>query len=699
MSVWVVDDSRLIRSMLTTLLNQAGIPEVQSAESGEQLIQALQDAGTRDAVRLILLDMMMPGMDGIETLKHLRAFPELLDIPVIIITGRSEKEDLEAAFQAGASDFLSKPADPVEFVARVRGALRLAELLVQRRSKEKDLKDSHARLELLTFTDALTGVANRRSFDHALKNLWAGPTRTVSLILLDVDHFKRYNDTLGHLEGDACLKRVAAALEDTLKEEATFIPEALLARYGGEEFAVLLPDASMDEAMQLAEHLRQGVLAAGIEHPHSDLHHLVTVSLGVQSLQTGPHTTPALLIEQADQALYQAKLLGRNRVFRADQLKPLAPEPDADTASLHKWRKVLVVDDSAVARAFLRQAFLREGAEVLEAASVPQALEHLPRIGEFDLIMLDMHLHDSSGLEVLTRVRQVNHSVVVVIFSGKHSRAMQEALKLGADAYLSKSDFDLQGKDLSAFLQALQHAREYRLGMLAREVLRQVQTDFFSVFTHDLKNPIAALSLAIDLASETQHMDDLAPLLSGALEAKSMLLEVLSQYQEYMRLETGQLELELAPVSLQSVVETCLADLQKQAEFRGQTLLLDVEPGSQLDSEVLIDATVFGSALHSALISLMKHAPDEGTIRIRLGQQGDQVRLELQEEESRIPPEEIHLLLQNPRMAHKWFGSGVSLPLLRAVLDAHHGRFWAESSQGSSRFVAELPLLSQVDLA
>ncbi|GEM44379.1 response regulator [Deinococcus cellulosilyticus] len=701
MSVWVVDDSRLIRSMLTALLTQAGISGVQTADSGEGLLEALQNPVTRDQVRLILLDLMMPGMDGIQTLKHLRDYPELHDIPVIIITGRDEKEDLEAAFQAGASDFLSKPADPVEFVARVKGALRLSELLVQRRSRERDLKDSHARLELLTYTDALTGIANRRSFDQALQKLWTGPERTVSLILLDVDHFKRYNDTLGHLEGDACLKRVAAALEDTLKEEGIFIPEALLARYGGEEFAVLLPDASLDEAMQLAEHLRLGVLAAAIDHPHSDHHHLVTISLGVQTLRTGPETTPALLIEQADQALYQAKKSGRNQVFRADQLHPMTPEPDGDALSLHRWHKVMVVDDSAVARAFLRQAFQREGAEVVEASSVPQALEHLPQIGEFDLIMLDMHLHDSSGLEVLQKVRQVNQSVVVVIFSGKHSRSMQEALKLGADAYLSKSDFDLQGKDLSAFMQALHHARECRLGVLAREVLKQVQTDFFSVFAHDLKNPIAALGLAIDLAAETQHPDDLAPLLSGALEAKSMLLEVLAQYQEYMRLEAGQLELDLAPVSLQSVVKACLQDLQKQAQFRGQKLIFEkeMEDATPQDSEVLIDARVFGDALHSALISLMKHAPDEGTIRVRLERTAEQVRLVLEEEESRIPADEIQLLLHNPRMAHKWFGSGVSLPLMRAVLAAHHGRLWAESSNGSSRFLAELPLLGQVDLA
>ncbi|GGJ39203.1 response regulator [Deinococcus roseus] len=690
MSVWVVDDSRLIRSMLTALLSQAGIEDVKTAESGEALVEHFQDHHTREAVRLILLDLMMPGMDGIETLRHLRAFPELQDIPIIIITGRGEKEDLEAAFQAGASDFLSKPADPVEFVARVKGALRLSELLVQRRSKERDLKDSHARLELLTYTDALTGVANRRNLDQTLQNIWTQPGRTVSLILLDIDHFKRYNDTLGHLEGDACLKRVAAALEDTLAAEGTFIPEALLARYGGEEFAVLLPDAPMEEAAQLAEHLRQGVLKAAIPHPNSDHHHLVTISLGVHSLLALPDTSPALLIERADQALYQAKSMGRNQVFRADHLKDLVPEPALEAVPFHHWRKVLVVDDSAVARAFLRQAFLKEGAQVIEASSVPQALEHLPHIGEFDLIMLDMHLHDSSGLEVLSRVREVSQSVVVVVFSGKHSRSLQESLKLGADAYLCKTDFDLQGKDLPAFQQALNHAREHRLGLLAHELLRQVQTDFFSVFVHDLKNPIAALSLAIDLAAETQHLDDLAPLLSGALEAKSMLLEVLAQYQDYMRLEARQIELKVAPTEMKPLIEKCVQDLEPQVRFRQQTLHFQIEPGSE-NATALIDSQVFAEALHSALISMIKHAPDHGTIQVNLGLRPEGVRLVLREDQSRIPAEEINVLLYNPRMAHKWYGSGVSLPLLRAVVEAHQGRFWAEAQNGTCLFLADLP--------
>ncbi|WP_051964112.1 response regulator [Deinococcus misasensis] len=690
MSVWVIDDSRLIRSMLTTLLAQAGIEDVHTADSGEGLVQALQDPEVRDQVRLILLDLMMPGMDGIATLRHIRSFPELQDIPVIIITGRGEKEDLEAAFHAGASDFLSKPADPVEFVARVKGALRLSELLIQRRSREQNLKDSHAHMERLSLTDPLTHVANRRQLDQQLQNLWLQEQRKVSLILLDVDHFKRYNDALGHLEGDKCLKKIASILQDTLEKESTFIPESLLARYGGEEFAVLLPDAGLQEAAQLAEHLRVAVLNAALPHPTSESHHVVTLSLGVGETFTGLDTSAAQLVENTDAALYQAKRLGRNQVIRTDQLEHLSEDLKLHSTPLKPWKKVLLVDDSSLVRSFLRHTLKHDGAEVIEAASVPAALQHLPEISQFELVVLDLNLEERSGLEVLKQIRAINQSVVVVVFSGKDPRGLQEALSMGADAYLSKGDFDLQGKDVPAFMQALNHAREFRQGMQARELLRQVQLDFFAVFAHDLKNPISALGLAVDMAAESRSLDDLRPLLSNARDAKTMLLDIMGQYQEFLRLQTHQAEVRPVPTRIGHFLAEVLDGLQLQMLLRQQHFDLNIQPEVK-GVQVLLDRKVMYAALQSALISMMKHAPDQSTIHVNLSLEGNHVRLTLQDPHSRILPEEMNPLLYSPSLSHKWYGAGVSLPLLRVATEANGGRLWAETRAGLAQFVAEWP--------
>lgn len=240
---------------------------------------------------LVLLDVQMPGMDGHELCAELKADALLRAIPVIFVTAQDRPEDETRALDAGAADFITKPFNPTVVRARVRTQLTL--------KAQADL------LRELAFIDGLTGVHNRRHFDDRFMAETRRAQRTrspLAVVLADVDHFKRYNDALGHLAGDDCLRRVAAALRTCLKR-----PTDLLARYGGEEFVSLLPDTDLAGAIGVAQLMEDTVRALALPHP--GVEGWVTISLGVSAGLQG-----AGLLEAADRALYLAKAAGRGRV-------------------------------------------------------------------------------------------------------------------------------------------------------------------------------------------------------------------------------------------------------------------------------------------------------------------------------------------------------------------------------------------------
>jgi diguanylate cyclase (GGDEF)-like protein len=248
---------------------------------------------------LILLDAVMPGMDGYEVCAALRAASDVSDIPIIFVTALTTPEDETRALEAGAVDFITKPFNIAVVRARVRTHLTLK-------------RQSDAMRELM-LTDALTGVANRRSFDEAIRNEWRRCARShsaLSVIMIDIDHFKHYNDAYGHQAGDACLKQVA----DTMLHCAGRSPD-LLARYGGEEFVILLPQVGASGAETVAQRILEGVRALSIPHRMSPASDCVTVSLGVATVQPGDDGGGGAdaLMRSADNALYQAKKDGRNR--------------------------------------------------------------------------------------------------------------------------------------------------------------------------------------------------------------------------------------------------------------------------------------------------------------------------------------------------------------------------------------------------
>jgi diguanylate cyclase (GGDEF)-like protein len=246
---------------------------------------------------LILLDAVMPGMDGYAFCRELFAVPETSDIPVIFVTALKTPEDETRALGAGAADFIGKPVNAAVVRARVRTQLTV--------KRQRDA------LRALILTDSLTGVANRRAFDERLEMEWRRCGRAqlpVSLLMVDIDHFKLYNDHYGHPAGDGTLVQVAGAMR-----RAAGRGQDLVARYGGEEFAVLLPQLVEQGATGVARRLMQELETLDLPHAASPTSPRLTVSIGIASMIPGEHSAPADLVQVADALLYQAKAGGRNR--------------------------------------------------------------------------------------------------------------------------------------------------------------------------------------------------------------------------------------------------------------------------------------------------------------------------------------------------------------------------------------------------
>ena len=273
---------------------------VSVATNGEQALAALAGDTPPD---LVLLDVMMPGMDGFEVCRRLKDDPATRDVPVIFVTSLDEPVDEERGLSLGAVDYIAKPFSVPVVLVRVRNHLELS-----RKSRM---------LERLALLDGLTEVANRRGLDEALDREWRRASReksSLGVIMCDIDHFKAYNDNYGHGAGDGCLRQVAQALSQALSRPGDF-----LGRYGGEEFLALLPGTGVEAAKEVAEKLRRAVFEQNLPHAHSSAADRVTLSLGVAALAPGQDDEPERLLEAADQALYRAKQAGRNRVAGAQE--------------------------------------------------------------------------------------------------------------------------------------------------------------------------------------------------------------------------------------------------------------------------------------------------------------------------------------------------------------------------------------------
>jgi diguanylate cyclase (GGDEF)-like protein len=281
------------------------------AETGEQGLEVF--AAERPG--MILLDVKMPGIDGYETARRIRALRPEEWVPIIFLSASEYDQDLERAIECGGDDYLVKPVSAVVLSAKIRALQRLDHMRRKLLDVSSELSTANQRLEALSHQDALTGIANRRAFDFLLERQCAEAVRRrspLSVVLCDVDHFKAYNDHYGHVAGDECLRQVAAALKRGCKRTID-----VAARYGGEEFALLLPDTPRDGALLVAEAARGEVAALELPHAASPTSHRVTFSGGIATYDPARDKASRDLTARADEALYRAKNLGRDRVVAA----------------------------------------------------------------------------------------------------------------------------------------------------------------------------------------------------------------------------------------------------------------------------------------------------------------------------------------------------------------------------------------------
>jgi len=307
--VLLVEDDIIQAAATKAILMNVGY-EVLHAEDGINAIRLVKS----EKPDIILLDVVLPGMDGHEVCRWLKIEETTKGIPVIMLTVKKELSDKISGLQIGADDYLPKPYNELELNARIYALLRTKGLQDELRMKNRQLEELLDKVNYMAITDVLTGLFNRRRFHDVLSSEYERAKRygiPFSLVLLDIDYFKKVNDTYGHTVGDAVLREVATILKNSIREIDT------AARYGGEEFVVVLPNTEKGNAQIFAERMRQSIE----RHAFSGVNKNITVSIGIGGMPDAKVEDEDKLIRCADFALYRAKQLGRNRTVTAEALE------------------------------------------------------------------------------------------------------------------------------------------------------------------------------------------------------------------------------------------------------------------------------------------------------------------------------------------------------------------------------------------
>ena len=298
MKILIADDSIVSRHLLEATLRKWGY-DVMVACDGAEALELLQ---REDAPGLIILDWMMPGMTGVEVCKRIRQLDSEPYTYILLLTSKSQKEDLIEGMDAGADDYITKPFDQNELQVRLRAGTRLVDLQSQLLKAREDLRDQATR-------DSLTRLWNRSSILNELGRELARSereARPLGVVIVDLDHFKHINDTYGHLAGDAVLREAARRMQNSIRQYDS------IGRYGGEEFLILFPGCSQDDCFAQADRLRRQLGQTEMAVNETSLR--VTASFGVTIAMPGENWSQEALIRRADEALYVAKKSGRNRV-------------------------------------------------------------------------------------------------------------------------------------------------------------------------------------------------------------------------------------------------------------------------------------------------------------------------------------------------------------------------------------------------
>jgi len=324
MTMYIIEADKTDRNWLEQNLSKNGYKELhfvdnfQAAKKELGFHEGENPSGIKLDIELFILNPGIGKNDGFDFCRKLKESFQYRDTPIIITSSDGAPGQLQMAFAFGATDFISKPLCETEVLTRIRSALKLKHEVDRRRSREKELlevtkqlTDLNSMLARHSLIDGLTGCANRRCFDNSLDQEWRRAFRStlpISVLMIDVDFFKQYNDSYGHQEGDSCLINIVNAIRDVLKR-----PSDLLSRYGGEEFVIILPETQEDGAKIVTEKVRKAIESLEIPHSSSKISDHVTASCGISTAIPAANINPSDIVRAADKALYVAKKSGRNR--------------------------------------------------------------------------------------------------------------------------------------------------------------------------------------------------------------------------------------------------------------------------------------------------------------------------------------------------------------------------------------------------
>lgn len=410
MDILLVEDSATLRHAMSSYIRSAGHQSLIAA-SGEESLQLIETT----PVDMIIMDVEMPGLNGFETTRLIREWLGDNWIPIIFVTGKSEDEDFAEGIEAGGDDYLIKPVSPIILSAKIRAMERITEMRNQLNQLNKDL-------EQLSQLDSLTQIFNRRTFTERARQYWQQANRqqrAMSALMIDVDHFKLYNDHYGHPAGDSCLRKVTKAIEGALQR-----PSDLLGRYGGEEFIVLLPETDLRGAQKVADNINNNVERLRLDHSVSPTAPFITVSIGGATCAHTTGLTLEELIKNADQQLYKAKHSNRN----CNQV---------DEVRTHKT--ILIADDDSSVLQLL-SSLLKQHCNIVTADGGDECLSIAQRISP-DLILLDIHMPDMSGIDVCKTLKQHSSTAaipVILMSTDPKSEQVKAGKAVGANDAIEK---------------------------------------------------------------------------------------------------------------------------------------------------------------------------------------------------------------------------------------------------------------------
>lgn len=405
MKILLVEDSATLRHAMRTYIIEAG-HEPLIARSGEEALQLLENT----PVDMIIMDVEMPGLNGFETTRLIREWLAGHWIPIIFVTGLNEDENYREGIEAGGDDYLIKPVSFMIIKAKIRAMERIAEMRDQ-------LNQLNVELEALSQLDSLTQIYNRRTFNELAQQQWALAKRhqqPISALMIDVDHFKLFNDHYGHPAGDSCLKKVTQAIKSCLHRNSD-----ILGRYGGEEFIVLLPETDAKGAMRVAHSISEALAQLQIRHDVSPTDPYVSASIGGATCQRTTGHDLEELIKNSDRALYKAKRAGRNRSW-------------VEEVATHKT--ILLADtDQDLIRHF--SGCLQAHFNLLTADNQRECLELAVDLHP-DLILLGSGIVDTqSGIELchlLARTPKTANSMLALVteYTNSETEALGQTLKI-----------------------------------------------------------------------------------------------------------------------------------------------------------------------------------------------------------------------------------------------------------------------------